>query len=830
VAWALAFIWSVHPVLVTAWAADMGRTHLLAGTFLLASLMCHLRALDHLVRRRDLTRAIEAAGGGAGNAPRSGVRPRLPLEVAGELAAQSRSAWLWFGACFVLLVVSMLNKPMVGWVVVVYALEAARLGWPASLRSPRNALVLVVCAGFAALTLWTTRRTLMLEDSPLPLFGDPVARAALSIYIYLANLFAPGPGLSTWYPPDIQTGWGYWRVWMGVGLTALAAFVSVVAWRRAAYRGVAVGLVWFWAMWLPISGLVGARVVAAQDRYLYQPMIGLLLAIGVALVRWCAAQPAVQRQFVLAICSLAGLLGAAAISWNVQLAAHARSTLQRAIWAADRNPNDPRVFEMLAAAYAFGRTHHTLEDEVPEPPNWTALFEGTLAQAADLARKRPEFFRDGHDRAAFHRRLSYQYWELGREYERLYARAPLGGREVKRLLAQFRAAGYEEEELLEQAEKRFLLSLDEAQWAAKLEPEAKLTLVRLAYAYRSLGRWNQALDAFQRLERVLPPDAPDWALRNIDFGTLLLYTFNDPARAREKFQAALKHGEMAREARLVATTGLARCEVLVGEGAVGAQLVRRVLAEDPANVDAQHVLALYHLRSHHFEEAAAAYTGLLQRDPLDLQALLLFHEACAQMGNWRAATDSWQRAMELAPEVPVFAVMWVWSLACGAHPDAQPMANSLLESLPDNALASYALMLVALRRGAVDDAVAWARIGARGPALPQTRDHVRAEATLRLLIERRQLPPEAVLVHAALLSELGQTEQAQAAVKLYGEAVPTSPWVELAGGIVSGTTQPVRRPASQPSSAPAAEPTTQGGGVPSSGPAVGGDGSSGSGG
>lgn len=806
VAWPLAFIWAVHPVLVTAYAADMGRTHLLAATFLLPAAMCHLRALDFESARERLIAPLRSALP-AGRAAASASR--IPIEIASEAAVLRRAAWGWFAASLLLLLLSMLNKPMVGWVAVVLMLEAALLGWRPALRSPRAGVVLTVCVFFSVLTIWTTRRSLTLEDSPLPLFGDPVARAALSIFIYLRNFVAPGPWLATWYPPDIHTGWAYWRVWAGALITLLAAVVAVLAWRKRETRGVTVGLVWFWAMWLPISGLVGARVAAAQDRYLYQPMIGLLLVLGVLMIRLGAARSSSQRQLMLAVGSVAALLGAAAIPWNVKIAAHARSTLQRAAWAVERNIGDPRVYEMLAAAYAFGRNHHTMEDELPEPPNWTASLEAALARAAELARERPEYFRDAHDRAAFHRRLSYQYWELGQEYERLFTLAPLGGAQVNRLLTQLRDAGYRDEDLLDLAQKRFLVSLDEAQAASKLEPDHKLTWVRLAHAYRSLGRWEDALRAFERLEQVLPATAPDWAIRYTDFGTLLLYTFNDPQRAKEKFQAALRHPGITPEARTVATIGLARCEIMAGEGIVGYQLIRKVLADHPGNAEAQRVLALYLLRSHRFDEARETYASLLNRNPLDYPALQGFHEACAQTGHWQAAADAWRRAASLAPGEPTFAAFWVWSLACGGAPDAALLAESLLDSLPDNPFACYALMLTALREGRVRDALAWARLGARGESIPAARDHARAEATLRLLIEEGRLPPEAVLVHAALLAEFGQVGQAQAAVELYLAARPDSPWVEEANRVIAATSQPVTRPATGeiglpvPTSAPA---------------------------
>ncbi len=701
VSWALALVWALHPMLVGAYAADMGRTHLLAATFTFLSVLCHLRAL----------------------------RP---------------GHWGWFVAAYAALLLAMLNKPMVGWVIVVFVLEWVLVGLRRTLSSPRVYLVGAMCAAFALLTLWTTRGTLLLEDSPLPLFGDPVARAALSLWIYLRNFAAPLWWLSAWYPPDIRTGWAYVFVWFGVVATVVATAVALVAARRERARGITVGLVWCWAMWLPVSGLVGARVLAAQDRYFYQPMVGLLLVIGMGLTYWTQRGGARAHARSLVVATIATLLGGAALQWDRYLCRHARSTIQRAERAVALNPGDPRVMEFLAAAYDFSRDHDTLEARLSDPPDFAAEMQRVLLRAADLAEQNPHYFGDDHSRAAFHRRLSYSLWGIRRHED----------------------------------------SLAQAKRARDFEPEAKLTWVRLAHAYRSLERWEEARRAFEKLEEVMPDDAPDYASRYTEFADLLLNRFNDPSKALYKYRKAMMSPVITPEAQRVAWLGAARCEVLAGKGRDGFELAREVLLAEPDNLEAGRVIALYHLLSHHWDEADAVYRETLARHPTDYELLRGFQNVCAMKGHWRDAAFAWQDALERDPKNVTLRSWFVWAAACAAEESAGLWADNLLATSSDNRFACLAHMVLNIRLGKIEDALSWARQARQGPKLPLAREFVRAEATLRIMIERRELPAEAVLLQAALWAEIGNLSRGRDLVRQYLDAKPESRWGALAESIL----------------------------------------------
>jgi tetratricopeptide (TPR) repeat protein len=701
VSWALALIWAVHPMLVGAFAADMGRTHLLAATFTFVALLLHLKSLG--------------PGGGG-----------------------------WFVAAYIALLLAMLNKPMVGWIIVVFVLEWVLVGLRRTLSSPRVYLVGVTCVVFALLTLRTTQETFLLEDSPLPIFGDPLARAALGLWIYLRNFVAPLGWITAWYPPDIRTGWDYPLVWLGALIFLGAVLGALLAARKEQWRGVTVGLAWFLGMWLPVSGLVGARVLAARDRYMYQPMVGLLLAIGIVVLHGLLRRRGPARRGVVVVAAVAVLLGAAALPGNRELCRHARSTLQRAERVARRHPDDPRVTEYLAAAYDFCRDHDTPEAHLPEPPDFRAKMNETLQRAADLAEAAPHYFGTNRSRAEFHRRLSYNFWNID----------------------------------------AYDASLAQARRAQDFEPEEKMTWVRLAHAYRALGRWEDTREAYEKIEGIMPPDAPDRGLRLVEHADLLLRRFDDPSQALYKFREALTLADLDPDTKRVAILGAARCEVLAGQGRDGFELALLVFQAEPDNLEAARIIALYHLRSHNWDEARTAYGAILRTHPTDYEALRGFQNVCVNTGNWTDAAFAWQTAVERAPQDPIFQAHFVWSAACTGAESAARWAGELLEAAPDNRFACLAQMLLAIRGGQFERAREWIAQARRGPQLPLAREFARAEATLRIMIERGELPPEAMLLRAALCAEIGTPDHGRQLIREYLEAHPDSRYAALAGEIL----------------------------------------------
>ncbi len=669
-AWAGALLWAVHPALVTAYAADMGRTHLLSALFSLLALWLYARALE-----------------------------RHPA---------------WFGAVLAALALAMMCKPVPGWILPAVALEVARHGLRRAARSPRLYIVAVLCAGFAVLTALTTRASGILEDASRGLFGDPVARSGLALWIYLRSVLAPA-WLSFWYLPDPATHWANPRVWAGLGFAALSVVHAV----RAARRGDAptlLGWAWFWGLLLPVLGFVGAREAAATDRYLYQPLVGLVLVSAAAVLPRLARVAAARRlPVVAAATAVPAVVLMLVASAQVRIA---RSPLLRAERLAELYPNDPRALEALAVAYDFARNHPLSAADaarVPAGESQLFFFNERLCDALERAARVPDlpvYFPGPDDRAPFHRRLSY--------------RALMAG------LPQ--------------------LALAQARAAVTLQPERYSSWKRLAHALQALRRLEEAAAAYAAGEARLPDDPRTRAAHYTDFGLLLMFELERDDEACPRFLRAMELGYAPRPAEI----GLALCMIRdrrYGTGADGFRILQRVLAQEPGNWQAGLALAEYHLRSHNWTEAAQVYAALLRDHPTHYPALRGFQEACLQTRRYRDAAVAWHDALLRLPESREFESFFVWSAALAGEPTAPGAADALLKRDPTNPLACFARALLALRQSDLAAAVEWAAKARGGPPLSKAREYARMAAALRLLSARGELPPAAVLVEAQVVAD-----------------------------------------------------------------------------
>lgn len=670
VAWALASVWALHPLQVSTYAADMGRTHLLSATFSLLAVGLYLQAVG---------------GGGA----------------------------RWSIAAVAALALAMLCKPVPGWFAIAAVLEASRGGgWRPAVRSRRLWAVALLCFAFGAFAVLTTREAGILDDVSGRLFGDPVTRSGLAAWLYFRNVAAPA-WLAFWYLSDPRTGWTYPLVWVGWLLAAASAAHALRAWRDPQRRAVTLGWVWCWGLLLPVLGIIGAREVAAVDRYLYQPLAGLLLVVGAVVLRAARHRP--PRAVAVAAVLTAFVVGLPMVVLARPYGQAARSTFRRAAQAVRCNPGDPRALEALAAAYDFSRNHPLpASEQAAMPPDisqfqhFNELFVDTLGRAASVPNL-ASYFPTPADQAAFHRWVSYRFLTAGR------------------------------------ADK----SLEQAEAARTLRPDDYMTWKRLAHAYQALGRLEEAAEAYSQGEARLPHDPRVRAIHFTDYGNLLLFDLERDAEACPRFAAAYATGYPPDEAKM----GMALCMIRdsrVGTGSEGFGLISEVLRADPGNVRAGLVLAEYHLRSHHWREAWLVYDALIRDNPTQYTALRGYHEVCLQVDRPHEAALAWADALAAAPGRREFESYMVWALALAGDTEAGPRAEGLLASDPDNPLACLALMLLDTRQGELERAVERVVQAGHGRPVPKAREFERAAASVAVLIGRGQLPAEAVLVQAAL--------------------------------------------------------------------------------
>ncbi|MBI5864746.1 MAG: hypothetical protein HZB38_09595 [Planctomycetes bacterium] len=701
-AWAFSLLWALHPALATTFAADMGRTHLLAATFCLLSLQLHIRGW---------------------NTSRGG----------------------WHVAGLVVLLCAMLSKVVAGWFLALVAAGALWIGWRAAWRAWYVWTAAAMCVGFAALALVTTRESGILDDAQLSIFGDPITRSLVGLGYYVRNTLWP-VGLATWYPPDPNTSWSN----PIVPVMALATLGSLIcAWRAARQQEsapIAVGVVWFWASILPVLGLIGARTAAAQDRYLYLPLMGLVIG-AVALLTFLRQRTQIVVPIVL-------LLVAAMASEARRTATDARDMLVRAERVVSRDANDPRAREFAAMAVGFVRDYPELR-----PPGWTdqiaqERFLAALhaaAEAAEAGGAKDRYFRDKRDRAAFHRRLA---WKM------------LENRDVAR-------------------------ASEQAARAAECDPEAPMTLLTLARTAQARGDWRAELAAYQMLEPLIPDDARFKSVALTEYGDLLLTVFERPDLAMPRLRAAKATGK----ASTVAELKLARCEVMVGQGATGYQLARSVFQREPNNLEAALVVALYHARSEHWEDAARAYRVILEIEPTNYEALRGFHEVCFQLGRMREAMIAWQDAARRDPSVDGYESFFVWAAACAGDEHATEWIDGWMKKRPADRFGLLARSLMACRAGQFADAVEWAEKARHATPIPRANEFARADAALRFYLARGEFGSSALLVRAAVSLSAGDMATARQIASDFLHDHPEAPERSLANHLLElASSQPATAP------------------------------------
>lgn len=701
--WALTLVWAVHPALSHAYFGDVGTPHLLNAIFSLSATLVYLRCLT-----------------APGNPPRAALR----------------FAWV-----AVLLVCAMLSKPTPGWLLLAVALELATVGLSRMTRGVRIYIIAAICAAAALLTLYTSREAGLIEEATKGLFGDPFSRSMLAVWVYVRSVLAPF-WLAVWYLPDPRTGWSYPLVWLGLFVTIATIAHALWCWRRPHRRVVTVGWAWFWGYLLPVIGLVGAREAIAFDRYLYQPLAALLLIVAFFVARrsataWAESSAAWPRAAV----SAAGLLAAALLIWDLGLIpgqrstieSH-RSTLQRAYRVLALNPGDPRALEMLAVTFDFVSTR-PLPDcdqrELADAPSgvdprefqfehYRRRYIDTLRQAA-TAQNLDFYFPGAADQAQFHRRLSYRFLTVG-----------------------------EAADALAQADRAYTL-----------EPQEQASLMALARALRQAGRFEEAVAAYARREPLLPDDPEVRMLHHAELAELLELQLDRSADALPQYRAAVETGLALPRTWL----GLARCEIRAGIGANGFQIVQEMLRQNPRDVEAALVLAEYHLRSHHWDDARRIYAAVLESFPARYEALLGFHELCIQTGDYLAAAAAWDHALNQAPGERLLRAFRTWAATCAGQPGAAAWADELLREDPADPLACMAKLLAAVRGLRWGEALDWAQKGATGPHIPLARPLARARATIAVMKSRNELPAGAAVVEAELWRLGGAPDRAREALE-----------------------------------------------------------------
>ena len=174
--------------------------------------------------------------------------------------------------------------------------STANVATPARLIAEKAAPILVVMI-FGTLTVLVLRRTAMVDY-----FGRLPRRLCLANGVasygwYIVKTLWPTRLAVQYWHPYLPAGTP-WATWHLVGSALLLLGISLVVWRlRRPY--LTMGWLWFLGILLPVSGVLQLGKHGRADRYMYVPMIGLLIMVAwgtrEAIGRWGHQSTAVKR-------------------------------------------------------------------------------------------------------------------------------------------------------------------------------------------------------------------------------------------------------------------------------------------------------------------------------------------------------------------------------------------------------------------------------------------------------------------------------------------------------------------------------------------------------
>jgi len=158
-----------------------------------------------------------------------------------------------------------------------------------------------------------------------------LANAAISYVRYIAKTFWP-VNLSVLYPHP-----GHWPGWqvLGSSLALLAVFGAVTAVARGRPY-VATGWLWFCGMLVPVIGLVQVGVQSMADRYMYLPILGLLIPVVWGLAELVVTRPG-GRPLLGGVALLALAACGATTAHQIQYWKESEALFTRAVTVTEKN-------------------------------------------------------------------------------------------------------------------------------------------------------------------------------------------------------------------------------------------------------------------------------------------------------------------------------------------------------------------------------------------------------------------------------------------------------------------------------------------------------------
>jgi len=527
-----------------------------------------------------------------------------------------------YGVCTISFVLALLAKPMVVPLPVLMLLLDV---WPLRRwnRGTWHRLLiekvpwLVIAAAFAAVTIVSQYRTAGLGQ-PRPILQNLLI-CCHNIVFYLGKLAWPA-NLCVFYPFPERLDLSQPSLRIGLIGTLVLAVVLLVSWRWT--RALVTGWLFFFVAILPTLGFVGFTIVIAADRFVYLPMIGLLLPLAAA-VTWLWTRPGRARPTIRAALGvvLCGVAAAYAVGVRTQL----------------RNWQDDVTLyrTVLARSDRVWQAHTNLANAL--------LDRGQIVEAIKHYRKAVQL---EADRATSHYNLGRALVQQGR-----YEQAVEELQEAIRLDPQHAEAHGQLGVAL------FRLGrVDQAEQvcrrAVQLAPDNAEIVFNLGVLEAKRRRYNKAIDWFQQAVAL----EPDYAEAHYNLAAVFLEQ-DRPRQAIEHYRKALALAGAKSTTRGLASRacrGLARALARAGRYREAVAALRDRLASNPG--DARIACELAWLLASCPDETVrdgSAAVALAERvckvtDFGSIRALDVLAAAYAEAGRFDQAVQTARRARKLA--------------------------------------------------------------------------------------------------------------------------------------------------------------------------------------
>lgn len=155
-----------------------------------------------------------------------------------------------------------------------WPLARARVGWGKLVVE--KAPLLVLSAGSSAVTFWAQHAGRAVASLGVVPPGVRAANAAVAAVGYIGKTICP-LNLAMFYPHPMNS----LPAWQVIGSTAFLALATVGAIVLRHKRGyLLVGWLWYIVTLIPVIGLVQVGRQAMADRYMYIPLVGLLIIVS----------------------------------------------------------------------------------------------------------------------------------------------------------------------------------------------------------------------------------------------------------------------------------------------------------------------------------------------------------------------------------------------------------------------------------------------------------------------------------------------------------------------------------------------------------------------